>query len=66
MIGAGLCRSVSLAGMGPYSQHFIFFVTYELSQSARVFVTSKPFQPNVMEYSCLLGQLVSYEENKVL
>jgi hypothetical protein len=50
----------------PYSQHFNFFVTYELAQKAREFVTSQPFQHNVMEYSCLLVQFVSYEENKVL
>jgi hypothetical protein len=33
---------------GPYLQHFIFFVTYELAQQARVFVTSKPFQPSLI------------------
>jgi hypothetical protein len=35
-------------GLGPYSQHFIFFVTYELVQLARVFISSKPWQPDVM------------------
>jgi hypothetical protein len=27
----------SIIFAGPYSQHFIFFVTYELTQEARVF-----------------------------
>ncbi len=32
-------------GLGPYSQHFIFFVTYKWAYYSRVFVTGKPFQP---------------------
>jgi hypothetical protein len=32
----------------PNSQQFIFFVTYEWSQKARVFVTSKPTQSSVI------------------
>jgi hypothetical protein len=31
-----------------YSQHFVFFVTFEWTQEARVFVNGKPFQPDVM------------------
>jgi hypothetical protein len=34
--------------LGPCSQHFIFFVTYESDQKARVFVPAKPFQPSVL------------------
>jgi hypothetical protein len=30
------------------SQHFIFFVTYELAQNSRVYVTGKPIQLSVM------------------
>jgi hypothetical protein len=30
--------------LGSYSQHFIFFATYESAQSVRVFVTGKTFQ----------------------
>jgi hypothetical protein len=29
---------------GPYSTNFIFFVTCEQTQQARVFVLAKPFQ----------------------
>ncbi len=50
----------------PYLQHFIFFVTNELAQQAKVFVTTKPFQPNVTEYFSLLAKFVSYEEKKIL
>jgi hypothetical protein len=32
----------------PYSQHFIFFVAYELTRKARVFVTSNPSKPIVL------------------
>ncbi len=31
-----------------YSQHFIFFITFERAQLACVVVPVKPFQPNVM------------------
>jgi len=41
-------------GEGLYSQHFIFFLTYELTEKARVFLPVKPFQPSVM-YSNSLG-----------
>ncbi len=29
--------------LGAYSQHFVLFVTQELAQEVRVFVTDKPF-----------------------
>jgi hypothetical protein len=32
----------------PYSQHFIFFVTYEWAQKAKVLVTGEPFQSSIM------------------
>jgi hypothetical protein len=51
---------------GAYSQHFIFFATFKWAEEARVFVTGKPFQPDVMKHSSFLGPLISYEENKVL
>ncbi len=34
--------------LGLYSQHFIFYLTYEWAKRAGVFVPDKPFQPNVM------------------
>jgi hypothetical protein len=33
---------------GWYTQHFIFFITYECAHLATVFVPSNPFQPSVM------------------
>jgi hypothetical protein len=50
----------------PYSQHLIFFVTYEWAQLVSVFVLDKPFQPCVMKHSSLLVPLLSYEENEAL
>ncbi len=50
---------------GTYSQHFPFFVTWELAQ-VRVFATGKPFPLSVMEQPNLLGSFVSSEENGVL
>jgi hypothetical protein len=35
---------------GPYSKHFIFFVTYEWAQQVRVFVLDKSFQTSVTLY----------------
>ncbi len=50
---------------GPYSEYFIFLVTFEWAQQARVFVPNKPFQPSVME-DTLWGPFLSYEEKVVL
>ncbi len=45
----GLDKHISLLpNLGPYSQNFIFIVTYEWALLARVFVTGKPFHPSVM------------------
>jgi hypothetical protein len=51
---------------GPYSQHLIFFVSYESSQYGRVlhYITLERVASN--KYSILLGQFVSHEGNKVL
>ncbi len=32
----------------PYGKHFIFFVTYEYAQKARVFVPDRLFQPSLI------------------
>jgi hypothetical protein len=50
----------------PQSQHFIFLVTSEWSQKARVFVTVKPFEQSVIQHSSLFGPFLSYEEHEVL
>ncbi len=41
-----MCKRISkkIRNQGPYSQHFIFFVTYEWDQKARAFVLGKPLQ----------------------
>jgi hypothetical protein len=39
---------IVLRDQGWYSQHFIFFVTYECAQEARVFVTGKTFWSSVV------------------
>jgi hypothetical protein len=44
----------------------MFFVTYKWAKKARAIVSDKPFQPNVMQHSSLLGTFASYEGNKVL
>ncbi len=49
-----------------YSQCFIFYVTYELSQKARVLHYAKLKRPASTKQSTLLGLLLSYEEIKVL
>ncbi len=50
----------------PYSQHSIFFVTYESAQYARLFHNTKLERVTNAELSDLLGQFISYEENEVL
>jgi hypothetical protein len=34
--------------LGPYSQHFIFFISYEFAQKARAFFSGQPFLSSVM------------------
>jgi hypothetical protein len=49
-----------------YSQHLIFFVTYEWAQAATVFDQSWLEKLARDKRSNLLGQFISYEENEVL
>ncbi len=51
---------------GAYSQHFIFFVTFEWAQSDRVLHGIWLWKLACDKHSSLLGKFVSYEENKVL
>ncbi len=51
---------------GPYSQHFIFFVTYELAIITTVLHYTKLERLAMDKHSSLLGIFVSYEENEVL
>jgi len=46
--------------LGPYSQNFIFIVTYKQAQQVRVFVTGKYFQPSLMQHSSLLGRFAKW------
>jgi hypothetical protein len=49
-----------------YSQHFILFVTYELTQKARVLNYRKLEKLVREKHSSLLEQFVSYEKNEGL
>ncbi len=54
------------ANNGSYSQHFIFFVTCEWVQQARVLQYTRLERLARDKHSSLLGPFVSYEENGVL
>ncbi len=41
-------KTFYFSNLGPYSQHFIFFVTHQWPQLVRVFKTGKHYQPGVM------------------
>jgi hypothetical protein len=51
---------------GPYSKHFISFVTYKWAQSARVLFNTKLERFDKDKYSSLGDPFISYEENEVL
>ncbi len=51
---------------GSYSQHFIFFVTYEWDQYSRLFQYTNLERLANDKSTSLLGPLVNYEENEVL
>jgi hypothetical protein len=46
--------------LGPYSQHFIFFVTYEWAEQARVLYCAKLEGLARDKHSCKLGPFVGY------
>ncbi len=58
--------SVVNMALGLYSQHFIFFVTYEWTKKARMLHYAGLESLARDKYSSLLGPFVSYEENDVL
>jgi hypothetical protein len=51
---------------GPYSQCFIFFVTYEWVQQPGVLHHTKLERLAMDKYSSLLNPFLSYEENEAL
>jgi hypothetical protein len=55
-----------IAVLGPYSQHFIFFVSFESAQQARLLYNINLERLASDKQSNLLGQSVSYKENEVL
>jgi hypothetical protein len=52
--------------LGPYSQHYVVFVTYKLAQKARVLHNTRLKRLAGEKHSNLLVQFVSYEEYEVL
>jgi hypothetical protein len=54
------CKTIFFLNLRPYSQRLVFFITYEWAQKAKLFVPGKPFQPNLMCHSCLLGPYTHY------
>ncbi len=50
----------------PYSSHFIFFVTYEWVQIARMLHYTRQERLPMDKHPSLLGLFISFEENKVL
>jgi hypothetical protein len=48
---------------GPYSQHFIFFITYEWAQKTRVLHYIRLYMLTRDKHTVLLGPITSYEEN---
>ncbi len=52
--------------MGPYSQHFIFFITDEWDQYARVLYKTEVERVARDKHCSLFCPLVSYEENEAL
>jgi len=51
---------------GPYSQHFIFSVTYESAQLVRVLHYTRLKRLSNDKHSSLLGTFINFEGNEVL
>jgi hypothetical protein len=54
------CKTIFFLNLRSYSQRLVFFITYEWAQKAKLFVPGKPFQPNLMCHSSLLGPYTHY------
>jgi hypothetical protein len=52
--------------VGLYSHHFILFVNYQSAEQAKGLDYIQPERITADKNTSLLGQFVSYEENKVL
>jgi hypothetical protein len=52
--------------LGPYSQHFIFFLTYKWAQYAKLLNYTRLDGLGGDKHSSLLDSFLSYEENQVL
>ncbi len=61
-----LGQSQMTKNQGPYSSHFIFYVTYKWAQKSRVSHYTKLERFAIDKYYCLLGPFVSYVENEVI
>jgi hypothetical protein len=59
-----LGQSQMTKNQGPYSSHFIFYVTYKWAQKSRVSHYTKHKRFAIDKYSCLLGPFVSYNKRK--
>ncbi len=59
-------KMIGSLNLGPFSQHFIFFVTFKCDQSAGVLHNTGPERFARYKHSRLQVQFVSYEENGVL
>jgi hypothetical protein len=57
---------LGIRSQGPYSQHFIFFVTYKWAQQSRVLHYTVLEGVNSDKHSGLLGPFETDKENKVL
>jgi hypothetical protein len=60
------CAVKVFAVHGPYSQHFLFFLTYDWPPKARVLHYTRLQRAAIDKYFSLLGPFVSYKENAVL
>jgi hypothetical protein len=57
---------VCIRNLGPYSQHFIFIVTYESAKQARVLHKTMLKNLAKSRNSKLLGFFISYDEDELL
>ncbi len=59
LVRPSLIFAGTTSDLWPYSQHFIFFVTREFVEWARVLAPTKLFYPSTIKHSTLLGPFVS-------
>ncbi len=65
LMGPFFKKQINEMALGPYSQHFMLFVTYEWAQKARELHYTRLEELAKVKHSSFMGPFLRNEENEV-